>query len=98
MASTLHFGPAPNQNAFQTSTFSKNNPAGYHSAFHKYEMIWDENGIKFLVGYVPAGEGFWKRGGFQGQNIYASGTKMAPFDEEVRISLEYKMTWPNFNL
>lgn len=35
------------------------------------------------MGFVPVGDGFWKLGGFEGDDIWANGTKMAPFDEEV---------------
>lgn len=35
------------------------------------------------IGGVPVGEGFWKRGNFSGDNIWANGTRMAPFDQEV---------------
>lgn len=35
------------------------------------------------IGHVPVADGFWKRGGFDGENIWASATKMAPFDQEV---------------
>lgn len=85
VASTLHFGPVWNHDPYVSST--RNNANGYDKDFHKYEFHWDENGIKFLLdgqefGYVAAGDGFWKRGGFQGENIWASGTKMAPFDQE----------------
>lgn len=86
--STLHFGPKWDQDMSHLTNCAKNNASGYQTDFHKYEMIWDENGIKFMVdeaeiGYVPAGDGFWNRGGFIGDNIWASGTKMAPFDREV---------------
>lgn len=88
VGSTLHFGPRWDQDAFRTAAFSLNNATGFHTDFHKYEFIWNENGIKYLIdgneiGYIPVGDGFWKRGGFKGENIWASGTKMAPFDQEV---------------
>lgn len=95
VSSALHFGPVWNHDPFVSS--SKHNANGYDKDFHKYEFHWDESGIKFLVdgqefGFVAAGDGFWKRGGFQGENIWASGTKMAPFDQEViflKIFLNY---------
>lgn len=82
----IHYGPAWNVKASQG--YEVNNPAGYHSDFHKYEYIWDETGIRFRldgqqVGHVPVADGFWKRGRFEGENIWATGTKMAPFDQEV---------------
>jgi hypothetical protein len=40
------------------------------------------------VGTIPAGTGFWDRGGFQGTglpNVWAGATVMAPFDQEFHI-------------
>lgn len=92
VVSTLHFGPKWDQDAYRTSGFSRNSANGFHNDFHKYEFIWNDNGIKYLIdgtemGYIPVEDGFWKRGGFEGDNIWASGTKMAPFDQEVSISI-----------
>lgn len=90
VSSTLHFGPRWDQDAYRTASYSRNNVAGYHNDFHKYELVWNENGIKFLLdgdelGFAAVGDGFWNRGEFHGENIWANGTKMAPFDEEVYI-------------
>lgn len=86
VASRIHYGPNWDKKA--SSGFERNNANGYHNAFHKYEYIWDESGIKFRlddvqIGHVPVDEGFWKRGRFDGENIWASASKMAPFDQEV---------------
>lgn len=88
MASTLHFGPNPQQDAFKTALHFKSNESGFNNGFHKYEFVWDESGIRFFVdseefGFVSADDGFWKRGHFNGDDIWASGSKMAPFDQEV---------------
>lgn len=90
VASRIHYGPNWNKKASQG--YERNNAAGFHSAFHKYEYIWDESGVRFRldgneIGHVPVADGFWKRGGFDGENIWASATKMAPFDQEVRIRI-----------
>lgn len=108
--STLHFGPAWNQNGYKTASYSRNNASGFDKDFHKYEMIWDQNGIKYFVdgtelGFAQVGDGFWTRGNFEGENIWTSGTKMAPFDEEVKSSktfriffIEFKLLLPNLFL
>lgn len=88
IASTLHFGPDPKQDAFRTALNFKNNNTGFNNDFHKYAFLWDESGIRFFLddeefGFISADDGFWKRGDFKGENIWASGTKMAPFDQEV---------------
>lgn len=87
ISSTLHFGPNKKQDAYPTSTFTRNNATGFQNDFHKYEFIWDESGIKFVhddieMGNVPVGNGFWERGAFEGENFWATGEKMAPFDQE----------------
>lgn len=94
IVSTLHFGPNWDQDGYPTSGFSTNNESGYHNDFHKFEFIWDESGFKFLLddtetGTIPVGDGFWQRGGFKGENIWASSSKMAPFDQEVEFNLHY---------
>lgn len=86
--STLHFGPNWDQDGYPTSGLSSNNESGYHNDFHKFELIWDEKGLKFLLdeketGTIPVGDGFWQRGGFKGENIWKDASKMAPFDQEV---------------
>lgn len=88
VASTLHFGPQWDQNGYLTSTFSRGNKDGYNNEFHRFGLTWTEQGMRFTVdgiqtGIVPVGDGFWKRGGFRGDNIWSSGTQMAPFDQEV---------------
>lgn len=91
-SSTLHFGPRWDQNAWPTSTFSTNSEPGrgFNSDFHKYKLKWTPQSIAFFldgsqVGNIPVGDGFWKRGNFNGDNLWAYGTKMAPFDQEVSI-------------
>lgn len=51
-------------------------------------MEWTPECFTFCVdgreiGKVPVENGMWARGKFQGDDIWANGTKMAPFDEEV---------------
>lgn len=90
VSSTLHFGPSWDRNGYQTSTFSANRPRGngFNKDFHKFQMEWTDEHIKFSIddvetGTVPVGDGFWARGKFTGDNIWANATKMAPFDQEV---------------
>ncbi len=61
--------------------------------FHVYKMDWNSNGITFYVdgqqtgSVTPSDGGFWKLVGFSGNNIWSSGSKMAPFDQPVSIKL-----------
>lgn len=105
VTSGLHFGPSWRNDAFKKTTFSKNIATGYANDFHKYALTWDHNGIRFFIddyeiGDIPVQNGFWKRGNFNGQNIWLGG-KMAPFDQEVKkIFLFLLFCWfylKNFN-
>lgn len=93
VTSTLHFGPESNQDGFRSAQFPKNNVTGYDNDFHKYGFVWNESGIRFFVdddetGFVAAGDGFWERGGFSGDDdVWSTGTEMAPFDQEVHFIL-----------
>lgn len=86
--STLHFGPRWDQNAYWSSTFSTHSVDGFNNDFHRFLMEWTPECITFcvdgrLVGRIPVGDGMWARGKFEGENIWANATKMAPFDQEV---------------
>lgn len=88
VTSALHFGPKGSLDKWHDISFTKNNRYGFDRGFHSCEILWNENGIRFFVdgvetGSVPVDDGFWKRGDFKGNDIWASGTKMAPFDQEV---------------
>lgn len=88
--STLHFGPSALLDGWETSTYAKVNETGFNSGFHIYEFVWNEKGFTFYVDREKigaVGDGFWKRGKFQGNDIWASGTKLAPFDQEVNLIL-----------
>ena len=72
-----------------------NRQVDFSADFHVYRVEWLLDGLQFyiddeLIGevYPPAG-GFWELGGFRGQPIWSSGTKMAPFDQRVLLSF----TW-----
>ena len=58
--------------------------------YHLYRLEWLKTGIQYfiddeLVGeiYPPTPGGFWQLGQFQGDNIWSSGTLLAPFDQTV---------------
>jgi beta-glucanase (GH16 family) len=57
--------------------------------FHIYGLEWLPTGMNFYVdgekigSVTPPAGGFWELGGFQGQNIWQSGSFMAPFDRQV---------------
>ena len=90
MGNTMHWGPSPSENGFQlTNWYRRDTQQPYGDYFHTFGMLWDENHVEFTVDgdltgevYPPDG-GFWEMGGFHGQNLWESGTKMAPFDQDV---------------
>lgn len=88
MESTLHFGQLANSGKLKSVSFSEHNDKGFDTEFHTYGLVWNHDGIKFLldgteIGSVPAQDGYWYQGGFEGENAWKTGTKMAPFDQEV---------------
>lgn len=93
IGSTLHFGPKTDINGWTTAHYVKNLVPGFDEDFHVYKLVWTPEKIQFfvdegVVGVVKAGNGFWKRGNFSGSglpNLWQTGTKMAPFDEEFHI-------------
>lgn len=87
MEQTLHFGQLFNDHHHSVS-FEKTNQRGFDAGFHKYGVIWNQNGIDFFIdgqkiGSAPVKNGYWKQTGYSGKNPWAKGTKMAPFDEKV---------------
>jgi len=86
-APTIHFGP-DRTGKVQASWPKTNASNDYSSGFHKYVVEWNEDGFRFyyddfMVGQIqPPDGGFWEYGKFSGNNLWANGTKMAPFDEE----------------
>jgi len=93
VSSTLHFGPAWNQDAYEKAHFETNTAVdqGFDNEFHVYETEWTPEYLRFFidgqeVGTVnpPAG-GFWELGEFSADQknpwLYAENKKMAPFDQ-----------------
>ena len=72
------------------------NPFG--NGFHLYGMEWSDQGIIFTVDTIEIGRvfppdgGFWELGGFSGNNLWSSGSKMAPFDQDV-IKISRKISF-----
>jgi beta-glucanase (GH16 family) len=89
-ASTLHWGPYYPLNGYAQTSWSKNIVPGYDKAFHRYQVEWTPDYIKFslddaeLGRIAPPATGFWELGNFDTdmENPWRFGTKMAPFDQE----------------
>ncbi|KAL4720820.1 hypothetical protein ACJJTC_004584 [Scirpophaga incertulas] len=95
--STLHYGPSPTLNGWEHAHWVRRNPAGYDTGFHRYQLEWTPDYIKFSIDDVelgrvqPGNGGFWEHGGFNRhpgiENPWRYGSKMAPFDEKFYIIL-----------
>jgi beta-glucanase (GH16 family) len=89
MGSTLHWGPAYTNNKWYLTHWEKTlQSSDFAASFHIYGFNWTTTGMSFyvdnqLIGSVsPPQGGFWQLGGFTGNNIWASGSRMAPFDQK----------------
>ncbi|GBP73603.1 Beta-1,3-glucan-binding protein [Eumeta japonica] len=90
--STLHYGPYPELNGWERAHWVRRNTNGYHSQFHRYQLEWTPDFIRFSIDDVelgrvtPGAGGFWQHGGFNSNpnilNPWRFGSKMAPFDEK----------------
>uniref|UniRef100_A0A1I8ID15 GH16 domain-containing protein n=1 Tax=Macrostomum lignano TaxID=282301 RepID=A0A1I8ID15_9PLAT len=94
MGSTLHWGPHPGQNRWDLTAWTKDDYSNpYTESFHKYELEWSDSYIAYKVDDVfigairPDAGGFWKLGNFQGNNLWAGGNRMAPFDQPFHLIL-----------
>jgi len=92
-ASTLHWGPDPAHNKFMSTHYEKNFNQGLNQAFHRYQVEWTPEHIKFSIDDVqigivtpPAG-GFWQLGNLDqtGQPNPWTNSKMAPFDQDFHL-------------
>ncbi|XP_059163563.1 beta-1,3-glucan-binding protein-like [Physella acuta] len=87
VTSTLHWGPSADQNRFSLTHGEKKN-ANWHTNYHVWRLEWTHDHIitfidnQQIMSVTPPAGGFWQKGGFSGSNLWASGSKMAPFDQE----------------
>lgn len=99
VASTLHFGPSPEQNGHMNTHGTKNTASGqgFDRDFHLFEVEWNPDLIRFSVDgqeirlIRPSNAGFFEIGGFP-SNIpnpwtNSNNFKMAPFDQNFHFIL-----------
>nr|ACI32832.1 beta-1,3-glucanase [Anthocharis cardamines] len=90
--STLHYGPFPGLNGWERAHWLRRNNQGYDRNFHRYQLEWTPDHLRFLIddqeiGFIsPPNGGFWEHGGFGANrnldNPWKSGGRMAPFDQK----------------
>jgi beta-glucanase (GH16 family) len=92
--STLHWGTEVATNSWQKTHWEKINIVNdFASDFHLYRVDWLPSGIEFFIDnqsigkVTPPAGGFWELGGYQGDNIWKTGSKMAPFDKNFHFVL-----------
>ncbi|KXJ79664.1 hypothetical protein RP20_CCG028547 [Aedes albopictus] len=95
VGSTMHFGPSPWLNGFETTTAAKNSAPeqGFNKDFHRYQLEWTPEFMQFSVDDEPllyVDGNFWQRGNFDERapgtpNPWVGGGKMAPFDQEFHV-------------
>ncbi|XP_059608690.1 beta-1,3-glucan-binding protein-like [Phlebotomus argentipes] len=109
VGSTLHFGPYPALNGANTTHFTRNSAAGngFNRAFHRYQLEWTPDSMRFyvdgqLIGTVNASTtSFWDRGGFAArapgtENPWRYAGRMAPFDQEFYLIINLAVGGTNF--
>ena len=82
---SLHFGLEPWNRA--SATIVKHSNIGLDKDFHLYQIEWFPTYISFSIdnqwfGSVFTGDGYYRRGDFEGNNPWTNGNDDAPFDEE----------------
>ncbi|ODN06057.1 Beta-1,3-glucan-binding protein [Orchesella cincta] len=90
--STLHFGINRTTDMWRLAHFKRNDPAGFHSKFHNYGLIWTPDQFIFtlddeIMGTItPPPGGFWEMGNFTGPKLWDN-NKMSPFNQPFYIIL-----------
>jgi len=106
--STLHFGPYSSLNGWEHAHYAKNTREGqgYNEDYHRYQLEWTPEHIKFSVddevlGTVLPGNGFWELGQFEQRapgtlNPWRHASKMAPFDQEFYVIMNLAAGGTNY--
>ncbi|XP_078463545.1 beta-1,3-glucan-binding protein-like [Lampetra fluviatilis] len=96
MGSTMHWGPYPDLNSWPKTHATKQAKEGtFGSGFHKYEVEWTPEYMRFLLDgeetlkVNPTADGFWGLGAFPNNidNPWKGRGKMAPFDQDFYLIL-----------
>lgn len=81
----IHYGP----DIHASDSSYKNQIPAWSDNFHVYKIVWSPTEFQYFIDDVhistfAAGAGWWYKGGFQGNNIWAQ-NPMGPFDQEFYI-------------
>ena len=102
----LHFGPPGLDHHWSNFTLKSNKSVTYADDFHTWVIDWAEDHLAYsidgeeiyhLTAPGPPG-GLFEYAGFEGENIYAGGGPMAPFDKEFHFILSFGSGgWPFYD-
>ncbi|KAK6982678.1 Beta-1 3-glucan-binding protein [Biomphalaria glabrata] len=87
VTSTLNWGPSADQNR-KSTTHGEKHAVNWHTQFHTWRLEWTPDHIltfvdnQQIMSVVPPDGGFWEKGVFSGTNLWSTGSKMAPFDQD----------------
>ncbi|CAG9838766.1 unnamed protein product [Diabrotica balteata] len=96
LSTTLHWGANAQTNRYAQTHYETTLPEGFDHAYHKYQVEWTPDFIKFSLDdreigkVVPPSGGFWELGNLQQTglpNLWKGSSKMAPFDAEFHLIL-----------
>lgn len=87
-ASTLHWGPAWDQNKYELTHEEYKHSESLGNGFHTYGLLWTE---ERLITYIDSEDNvvldvdmsqqsFWEKGGFSGNNPWVNEPNAAPFN------------------
>ena len=93
--STLHWGPAWNQDPFELTHADYTHTESLADAMHTYGLVWTEDRIftyiddesNVVLDVDTSSQDFWTKGGFTGFNAWEGAGKNAPFDQEFYLIL-----------
>merc|ERR1712215_330697 len=102
----LHFGPHGLDHHWSNYTLKTNKTMTYAEDFHVWEIDWTHDHLAYMIDGEevyrltapgPPG-GLWDLAGFEGDNIYAGGGPMAPFDRKFHFILSFGSGgWPFYD-
>lgn len=98
VGATLHWGPSPSQNKFMMTHGTRN--VDCCDRMNTYRLDWTIDHIQVFVDNqimmnIPIHGSFWQRGHFHGHNIWATGSKAAPFDQPFYLILNVAVAGTN---
>ncbi|XP_070189819.1 beta-1,3-glucan-binding protein-like isoform X1 [Littorina saxatilis] len=99
----IHYGPSWNNKKAPGVEYQLNNGHKFSDDYHTYWLDWTKDYLKLgidthtIKAFITPPQGHWHEGHFQGDNIWASGGKDAPFDRPFKLILNVAVGGRFFN-